>query len=281
MDASVQKPTLWPSEKQDRPAELLVGNKQDVGNWIAGCPHSASLLVWSDTHRALLLCALPCRRWGCNYCGRKKIARYAIRCEAAKPNRFLTLTTWSRAYPTPRAAFEHGSRQLPELMRRIRNQIGPIDYFRVVEPHANGYPHWHILARGPYIDQKLLSTWWAELHSSPIVDVRRPDKIRSTYAYVVKYLAKVKFVQWTTRRVSFSRHFFPPESNPPNAGWKIAQKYRLKKLPEQVATELLAGRTLVRLTETAFEIKSSADLEDDFVQKGWINGRHVTEKVRR
>lgn len=277
MTASLKNPTLWPADVNTKPTAFLVASTGDLANWIGGCPYAASLICWSVTHSSPLLCSLPCKRWGCAFCGRRRIRDLALRTEAAQPNRFFTLTTNTRAFTSAREAFLHGGRKFADLTKLIRREVGPIDYLRVIEAHANGFPHWHVLARCPYIDQRDLSRWWAQLHHSPIVDIRNPKKIRSTYAYVVKYLGKQHYVPWTNRRIATSRHFFPPRPPNEHAGWKLNQKTRLKKLPEQVALRFAAGKVLTRLTDTAFLIEVTDAEADEFEFNGRLNGRYVEE----
>lgn len=66
-------------------------------------------------------------------------------------------------------------------------------YIKCPEHTLDGKIHLHILFRGAYISQLLLSRWWAQIHNSPVVDIRaiRPRGTKSRIAnYMAKYMAK-------------------------------------------------------------------------------------------
>lgn len=271
-------PTSYTTENAavpDQTTTWLVGGSRNTADYIGGCPYATSLVSWSDTHWSLLLCTLPCRRWACGWCGPRKIRRLGIRCHAAEPNRFFTLTTWTKAHATPRNAFLTGSRKFPDLIKLIRKEFGPIEYLRILEAHKNGFPHWHVLARGPYLPQAWLSQVWNNLHQSPIVDVRRPEQIKNTYAYVVKYLCKCKQIAWTERRIAFSRKFFKTEPPAPNEGWKLISKKRFKTLPEKILDQHFQGRTIAQITPTAFLIEFRAGDDENWTHNNTIEGKLI------
>lgn len=64
------------------------------------------------------------------------------------------------------------------------------DYIRVIELTDEGAEHIHMIYRGDYIDQRLLSHLWTDIHQSPIVDIRKIWGKRSRYKRVAGYLAK-------------------------------------------------------------------------------------------
>jgi hypothetical protein len=66
-------------------------------------------------------------------------------------------------------------------------------YIKVPELTTAGRAHLHILFRGEYISQKLLSKWWLEIHRAAVVDIRavKPQGgKRRIAAYVAKYMSK-------------------------------------------------------------------------------------------
>lgn len=134
----------------------------------------------------------------------------ACRCEAAKPERFITLTVDPKRYTDPRAAYDHTRRKLADFSKLVKKKAGTFAYFRVLEVTKNGWPHYHLLARCPFIPQDWISRTWGGLTGATIVDVRRVEKNANVFKYVLKYLCKQTYIPWTTRRVSWSRDFFPP-----------------------------------------------------------------------
>lgn len=77
-------------------------------------------------------------------------------------------------------------------MRMVRRHLIH-GYIKVPEYTRSGKLHLHVLYRGSYISQKLLSAWWAEIHQAPVVDIRsfRPYRGKKPVAsYMAKYMSK-------------------------------------------------------------------------------------------
>lgn len=153
-----------------------------------------------------------CRRWSCPGCGPLRTKILCRQLANARPNRLITLTCGSPRGRSPREVWDETRRQVPELIRRIRTEVGDIEYARVMEEHKSGYPHFHLLARAPYIEQHLLSRWWCELTDAFVVDVRKVNPDYKVERYVAKYLCKQFRSDITDRRVTASKAFFlkPP-----------------------------------------------------------------------
>ncbi|GAH18465.1 unnamed protein product [marine sediment metagenome] len=66
-------------------------------------------------------------------------------------------------------------------------------YIKVPELSKNMKQHVHVLFRGKYIEQALISAWWEEIHHAKVVDIRKvyyhhsPKRIAS---YMAKYMSK-------------------------------------------------------------------------------------------
>ncbi len=100
--------------------------------------------------------------------------------------RFLTLTS---SLDAP-ADIQRSWRAL--YMRMLRRGLIS-GYIKVPELTKAGKAHLHILFRGKYIAQKLISQWWAEIHKSGVVDIRafRPYGGKRRVAnYMAKYMSK-------------------------------------------------------------------------------------------
>lgn len=91
----------------------------------------------------------------------------------------------------------------------IRREYGEFEYLRVLELTKKGWPHFHFVARSGYIPQPWLSDRWDTLTGAPIVDVRKIEKTREAYWYVMKYLGKQHYCTFTERRVTMSKGFAP------------------------------------------------------------------------
>lgn len=83
---------------------------------------------------------------------------------------------------------------LRRLIMRLRRRGILTDYIRVVELTKSGLEHVHLIYRGRYIPQPVLSKLWQEIHQAPIVDIRsvRSSRhhLRGAAAELAKYMAK-------------------------------------------------------------------------------------------
>ena len=135
---------------------------------------------------------LRCRCWSCEDCRPDRTRRLIHEARAGKPTLFITLTSRKRSDRSPSWA----ARELVKCWRLIRRRYakahgnGSIPFLAVFEETKLGWPHLHIVARCAWLDQRWLSAQMAELHDSPVVDVRRVDGLRKVAAYVAKYIGK-------------------------------------------------------------------------------------------
>lgn len=150
-----------------------------------------------------------CRRWRCDRCSprlRRRLRRLAAN---GLPERLLTLTCRPSAYPNPTAAAQAIHAAWARIRRAIREQRPHphLEYLAVWERTKRGWPHLHILFRGPYVPQAWLSDMMEELADSPIVDIRRISSPTEAAAYVSKYLCKDPSPFGFKHRYLRSRHW--------------------------------------------------------------------------
>lgn len=184
-----------PSQQQND--RLLITPNASIDAWMNTCPKARTIEGWSTRLNAWVIIANCCKQWGCPICGRQKIQHYARLVADAQANRLITLTVNPARYDSPRAAYDHTRRRIPILSARLRRTYGEFEFFRILEVTKKGWPHYHLIARSPYIPQTELSQLWNELTGAPIVDVRKLDRRTNAYWYVTKYLAKQKYIPWT------------------------------------------------------------------------------------
>ena len=72
---------------------------------------------------------------------------------------------------------------------RMRRRMGKFEYMGVKESNGER-SHVHLVFRGKYIEQQLVSSVWNSLHSSTIVDIREVKRPIQVARYLAKYLAK-------------------------------------------------------------------------------------------
>lgn len=100
--------------------------------------------------------------------------------------RFLTLTSSTTAPLDIQKSWR-------ALYMRLQRRKLITGYIKVPEYTVAGRLHYHILFRGSYISQALISSWWGQIHQSPIVDIRawRPYRgNKATASYMAKYMSK-------------------------------------------------------------------------------------------
>ena len=82
-------------------------------------------------------------------------------------------------------------RHFTSLVKRLRRRYGTFEYIQVKEFTKRGVIHYHIVYRGSYIPQRLLSAMWEDIHGSPIVYVQYVrGKKHKLAGYLTKYIAK-------------------------------------------------------------------------------------------
>lgn len=78
-----------------------------------------------------------------------------------------------------------------KLYKRMKRRGLIQGYVKVREYTDRGYEHLHVLYRGSYISQRLLSEWWLEIHKASVVDIRSTYGTKRKIAgYLVKYMLK-------------------------------------------------------------------------------------------
>jgi hypothetical protein len=129
--------------------------------------------------------------------------------EQQPPDRMLTLTIDPKRYDSPYAAARRMAWGLGRLLSHMRrwDKRQPTEYLAVWERTKSGWPHLHILLRGPFIPQRLVSKWWEALTQSPIVYFTYLGGARAGARYVTKYLTKDPDPFNNGRALRMSRHF--------------------------------------------------------------------------
>lgn len=100
--------------------------------------------------------------------------------------RFLTLTSSRESSPDMHRHFR-------ALMMRLKRRGLVAGYIQVPEFTKSGLAHKHIILRGSYIEQKVLSDMWQEIHGARVVDIRRVKDLHGTRQMgneMAKYMAK-------------------------------------------------------------------------------------------
>jgi hypothetical protein len=158
-------------------------------------------------------------------------------------------------FDSPRHAYDETRRRLPKWSARVRKVVGEFEYCRVLEVTKEGWPHYHLLARCQYIPQATLSQFWAEQTASKIVDVRAIRDGQNSVNYCCKYLRKQAYCPFTTRRVSWTKNFFPKTKAEPKTDWDLIDKEHKKDHPGWVAMQEWGSVEIYKIGPYAFTNK--------------------------
>jgi len=145
-------------------------------------------------HRGQEVTVIPlrCKCWHCDECRPIRARGLVADAVAGHPTIFITLTSRKREDRTPSQA----ARELVTAWRKVRREYvkehgkGTLAFLAVFEATKRGWPHLHIVARCKWLSQKWLSRRMADLHDSPVVDVRRVTGMSKIARYVSKYIGK-------------------------------------------------------------------------------------------
>lgn len=211
------------------------------------CPHAQTMEAYSPQFACTVWIALPCKQWSCRHCADVKIRQLSVRTESAKPNRLLTLTVDPSLYQNPRHAFDKTRRKVPECMRFLRTRFKHVEYLRVTELTRNGWPHYHLMVRSPFIPHEVVKRKWAALTGAVIVDLRQIKEKLNTYTYLVKYLSKMHKIGWTERHVSYSRGFFPQDDHPVKEPLELSDHTIIEAHPSTYIYSRFRGAKLTAL----------------------------------
>lgn len=172
----------------------------------SGCPRPVAgrVLVNEQTGEWF---PLPCNTWGCRVCGPAKAYRLGVLAAAASPERFITL---SRVGPTLDTVHE----RLRTLSKALRRRGYGWEYLAVPEIHRNGFWHLHLLQKGDFIPQRVLSERAESAGMGFVVDIRRIRGSSEVPKYLCKYLTKDALSREIERsprskRFRTSRGFWP------------------------------------------------------------------------
>jgi hypothetical protein len=191
---------------------------------------------------------LPCNRWSCERCGRKRRRALITLAASGEPNKILTLTVnaWVGLSPTHRRDMLHDAWK--KLSKRILRQfalepsrrwslVGParpagkqrwldmvtrktaqrayerLHYMAFLERTKLGEPHLHILLRSPFIPQDWLAEQMGDLIGAPVCWIEEIKNSRAAVSYVTKYVTKEPAQFGTGKRYWVSRWY--PVTTPP------------------------------------------------------------------
>lgn len=144
------------------------------------------------TKGGLLYARYRCKSWKCPHCSPRRLKRLAKEAYLGRPNAFLTLTVKPEQFSSKEAAARSlvdGFKRMREAIQR-KKKIGPIPFIAIFEECQSGWPHLHILWRGPYVPQAWISQYMHRRIKSPVVWITKIRSRKKAAAYVAKYVGK-------------------------------------------------------------------------------------------
>lgn len=214
---------------------------------------------------------LPCRSWGCEVCAPNRRKQLMAIAASGLPSICLTLTSNASNTGTPTSRYRELHSAWRDLVKRItrqfkkapekrwvltteegyqyqdttayyitsRTKVGNVKrlhYMAFAEETKQGEPHLHILLRTKYIPQRWLSQQMAELLNSPVLWIEKIKSVKSTIAYVAKYVTKAPAQFGKSRRYWVSRYY---QVNTPDKHLKGAFSRQNSQLVFQRFEELI------------------------------------------
>lgn len=224
------------------------------------CGSGVILCIDQDTDTLL---AIPtyCHRWDCEPCARANVARIRAMAAAGKPTRILTLTTRPRPFLPVDVAVRWIRKCQRKLFAKIRKEFGNTPYMSFLEFHKSGWPHLHILLRGAYIPQRMLSDWWLQISGSFKVHVQQVSNtwkgVQEATKYYLKSAATVNEHCPAAPVYSKSRDWLPDDwnaSDRPEGSFKF---FAFCRLPWEAALGTLEdlGATIVPSADNARHVE--------------------------
>jgi len=129
---------------------------------------------------------------------------------------------------TPGEAARQLKRNWSRFVDSFRRQGHDCEYAWCLGWHRNGWPHLHIIQRGNYIPQRLLSKYMLKKINSPNVDIRAVGNSHQAIVHACRYLMdqdrNANGADRGQRRIYTSAHY-EPETNArrsamPDPDWK-------------------------------------------------------------
>ena len=175
---------------------------------------------------------LRCKSWTCPECREQRQDQLIAQAIGGKPNKFLTLTSRRVEGITPEQAAKRLSWAWRVCRLRLMRhyKLKELPFLAVVERHLSGWPHMHVLLRSPWLDQRLISKWMAELCDGPRVWIVALQDAGRAAVYCSKYAGKCVQKVGTTKRYWQTRDYDQREKpedlvkNRPGEGWELWQK---------------------------------------------------------
>jgi hypothetical protein len=171
----------------------------------------------------------------------------------------LVLTCNPKVAKSPTERAQMMSRAFNLLVKRIKYHTGlkRLPFYLVVEQTDLGEPHFHILLRAPYIEQRWLSEQWEDLTGAFEVWVEHIKNPMRAARYITKYITKAPMRFGTMKRTWRSKDWERAKPLKPEHDWKRAETRVMQNVGMAWMLKLLRddGWTIIRAGPDGLEAK--------------------------
>lgn len=154
-----------------------------------------------------------CKCWTCDNCVDGRRTRLKREAERGNPSIFLTLTTRRLSDRTAAEEARLQSKWFAELMRRMakRTSRKRVQFLIVRESHKSGWPHMHVLIRGPYVPWQWIRAEWLAISGSDRINVKAVNNRGHAAGYIASYVKKAPAKFGNLRRYWMSQDYLPED----------------------------------------------------------------------
>ena len=153
------------------------------------CASGVVLFVDEDKDQLVVVPTL-CHRWDCPVCGPIRLRKAKAMALAGNPDRIITLTTRPKFGWSTEASIKWFRKRWQRLLTWLRRNFPRLEYMAFTELHKHGWPHMHILTRGVYVPQRMLSAEWMRLTGSFMVYIQAVKRTWKAINECTKYCLK-------------------------------------------------------------------------------------------
>ena len=149
-------------------------------------------IIATDGARVSRAITQTCRSWGCDNCAPARRRQLIALAFAGEPTRFLTFTVIHEPGGSPLEGAKLLTSAFRIFVRLLRRKYPKqrFEYLAGMEAHKDGWPHLHVLARGPWIDIEWMREQWKRLTRAHRIGLEKPKTKRGVAAYVAKYVGE-------------------------------------------------------------------------------------------
>lgn len=171
------------------PDLLATAPHQDQHPSVHYCGTGVILMIDLDSGELVAVPAF-CHRWDCPHCGPVRLREAQAKAAAGRPERRITMTIRPRPWLSVRQQILYIRDRWRLMCQYLRRTFGHFEYISFVELTKIGTAHLHVLTRGSYIPQRMLSAEWVKLTGDFKVYIQKAGNSWAAVHEASKYCLK-------------------------------------------------------------------------------------------